>query len=346
MRIVHLLNSSKYSGAENVVITIIKNMPAADSYYVSPKGAIEETLKYHGIQYYGVEKLSIKEIKRMLNELKPDIIHAHDFTASMMAALAAKKRIISHLHNNPPWIQHYGLKSWGFLASTLRYRHILTVSNSIQDEYVFGKIIRKKISMIGNPINKDDIIAKSSLNSNIDNNYDIAFVGRLSVPKDPFLFLEVIKRLKQKKNNIQVCMIGSGELDHQVKQRSRELNLSENIDFLGFLENPYSVLKQSRLLLITSKWEGFGLVAVEALALGKPVVASKVGGLKDIINESCGYLCTECGQMADACLELLENQNLYVQKSTSALERAEKLDNIECYMNTIKQLYDMELISS
>ena len=91
MTILHILKSNEYSGAENVVCTIIKNMPEHHSIYMSRNGSIENQLQERGIDFYGVEKIDVKTIKKAISELKPDVIHAHDFTASVMAGYATKK---------------------------------------------------------------------------------------------------------------------------------------------------------------------------------------------------------------------------------------------------------------
>lgn len=72
--------------------------------------------------------------------------------------------------------------------------------------------------------------------------------------------------------------------------RIEELGLVHVIRLYGFQKNPYIYLKQAKVMCMPSKWEGFGLAAVEALALGKPVIAAPVGGLNDIINDNCGKL--------------------------------------------------------
>ena len=95
----------------------------------------------------------------------------------------------------------------------------------------------------------------------------------------------------QREMPVKAVMIGDGELREIVEEKIQELGLEEIINLKGFLENPYEVLQKCKVLCMPSRWEGFGLAAVEALALGVPVVATEVGGLPGIIDESCGKLC-------------------------------------------------------
>ena len=119
MRVLHVLNTNSYSGAENVAITIINHMPDVDSTYLSLKGPISEILKKSNIKYYSVDKLSVKSLKKAIQEINPDVIHAHDYTASILCSLCfPKAKLISHIHNNSPWIKKYGIYSWAYLFSS------------------------------------------------------------------------------------------------------------------------------------------------------------------------------------------------------------------------------------
>ena len=83
-------------------------------------------------------------------------------------------------------------------------------------------------------------------------------------------------------------------------------NLQNVIKIKGFMENPYGILNASKILCMPSVWEGYGLVAVEALALGIPVVSTGVGGLPGIINNSCGKICNITDEFISIIVELIE----------------------------------------
>ena len=86
MKVLHVLNTGKYSGAENVAITICKNMQNNVCAYTSPEGKIQETLQEHNVIYYPMKKFCLMELKRIVTEFTPDIIHAHDFKASVICS--------------------------------------------------------------------------------------------------------------------------------------------------------------------------------------------------------------------------------------------------------------------
>lgn len=342
MKVVHILNTGKFSGAENVVIQIIEGLREKNDMqfvYMSLDGTIREVLQKRNIEFYLVDKISVHTIKKMVRDLKPDILHCHDYTTSILASISTNKRIISHLHNNSPWIKKYGLYSWVYWASSIKYTDILLVSETIANEYVFSKFVSKKFSVIGNPIDTR-LITTQSKEFVVEKKYDIAYLGRLTEQKNPLLFIQIIKKLKAENPTISACMIGDGDLYEDVKRTICIEKLDDTIQLLGFQKNPYPFLQKSRILLATSKWEGYGLFAVEALVLGKPVVCTNVGGLKNIINSSCGYICDSTEEMVKRCSELLNNKELYADKASGTKIRVKEFITKEQYMKSILEVYE------
>lgn len=340
LKVMHVTNSRQYSGGESVVITIISNTREnIKSAYVSPYGSIKYQLAKNDISYFPVERLSCRELKRVYQKIKPNIIHAHDFTASIMSVITFGDNvpIISHLHNNAPWIKHYNLRSFVYGLSCFFYKKILTVSKAIMDEYIFGNWFKDKVNVIGNPIDISRI--RNLAGCFFDNHYDVAFLGRLSLPKNPFLFLNIINEVRKHKNDVSVVIIGDGELRQEVDKKIRDLQLENNIKLLGFQNNPYILLNQAKILCMPSLWEGFGLAAVEALALGKPVICSGAGGLSDIVNNSCGKICTDIAEYNQEILQLINDSVYYNKKSQGAIRRSRCFDNLRQYIDNINKIY-------
>ena len=340
IKVLHILNTARFSGAENVVITMIRNYSnEVDAVYMSLDGIIRENLNEFGIKYYPVKKLSVSNIKKAIREIQPDIIHAHDFTASVLVSFIwTKKPVISHLHNNVPWLRKYCFNSFLFLTTCLKAKKILTVSESVMNEYVFGKKFLKKTTITGNPVDTKSIRKKSN-EYEWKKNYDIAFLGRLCEQKNPVLFLEIVEAVKKNKPDIKAVMIGDGEMKDEVENKISELNLNNNIELAGFQKNPFPILKKSKLLCMPSSWEGFGLAAVEALSLGLPVISSNAGGLPKIINKSCGKICHEKNEYSDTIIKILNDSELFERMKKGAYARADELDNVSEYSKNILEIY-------
>ena len=341
IKVAHVLCTNSFSGAENVAISLINTFKKdLDFVYVSPDGPISDVLKENSISFYPLKSMNPFTLKKAIKEIKPDIIHAHDFLAGFFSAFTSGKTpVINHLHNNAPWIKNFSPLTLAYLAASKKIQKILTVSDSVMDEYIWGKTCKNKTTVIGNQIDISSIKSKASLSAPSDP-YDIIFLGRLSTPKNPIGFLEIIADLKNKLPDIRAVMVGDGELRSQVEARLSALNLQNTVTLKGFCKNPYGYLKGSKVLCMPSLWDGCPLASVEALALGKPILASPVGGLVNIVTDDCGKLCKSNDEFVEQLVCLLTNENVYRQKSAAALLRADEFDNVSDYKKTIKNAYD------
>ncbi len=338
IKILHVLKSNSFSGAESVAITIITlTKEKTESVYVSPQGKIEQYLEENRIRYIPIKKLGFLELSHIFRVEEPDIIHAHDFTAGVVsAATMTKIPIISHLHNNPPWIKRCNLRSICYALSCSKYQRILTVSDSIMREYVFGKNFMNKTVVVGNPV---DIQRIRKLAGSAEKKYDIAFLGRFSIPKNPNLFVSIIKRVKEYKPDVVAIMIGEGELRTEIEEQIKKDGMQANIICVGFQKNPYRYLAQAKILLMPSSWEGYGLAAVEALALGLPVICSDTGGLPEIVNSECGAICKTEDEYVRIIIDLLSNGEYLKDVSTNAQKRANSLANVKEYSTKLLEVY-------
>ena len=118
----------------------------------------------------------------------------------------------------------------------------------------------------------------------VNKKYDVIFLGRLTPQKNPDLLIEVFKTLISIKSDINIAVVGAGDQYESFKENLIINKLQDNVVMYGFVENPYPILNASKIMILPSKWEGYGLVAVEALSLGVPVICSGAGGLKTIVT--------------------------------------------------------------
>lgn len=340
LKVMHVLCMDSYSGAENVVITLIDSLnDDINSVYVSPDGSIRQVVEEHGIKHYAVKKVTPLNIKKAIKNIQPDIIQAHDFTAGIVCAMVAGRiPVINHLHNNSPWIKNISPKSILYGISCFRFKRILTVSNAVMDEFVFGKLFAKKTTVVGNPINLTTIQNKAKLTEGCKES-DIIFLGRLVSQKNPILFIEIVAEMVKKNPQLKIAMVGDGNLRPEIEDKIKKYGISHNVHLYGFQENPYGILEKAKVMCMPSQWEGFGLAAVEALALGKPVVASPVGGLQKIITNKCGKLCKDKSDYIEELEKLLSDNAYYSEKSVAAKNRANEYDNISSYSEKMKKIY-------
>ena len=343
-RILHILASGGYSGAENEVIAVIRNLSNKyDFAYVSPSGPIQEILRKEGILHLEISGPSSKEIARIVKGWQPDLIQAHDYRTSVASSLARTKvPIISHLHSNPPWLKTINPNSLAYLLASFGISCIIGVSSSIIDEYLFRSFIKNKYLTLPNFTDSQNVLAKAVENI-YDHSYDLAFLGRLEEPKDPLRFITIVNEVAKELPEVKSVMIGSGTLEDECSNLIKQLHLEKNITMVGFKDNPYAILNQAKLLVMPSKWEGFGLAAVEAMVLGKPVFATKVGGLPSIVHHKCGFLCEDNEEFRVKIVNVLKDADLYTTLAQGAQIKARQFTNVKDYLQKLSMIYELYL---
>lgn len=342
MKILHLLASDKFSGAEHVVLDIIKGLSNRHQLiYVSPNGDIERVLEENNIKCILLKKMSYFEIYNVIRQYKPDVIHAHDYRASCIAAfIPFRGKIISHIHNNNIWARKINVFTIIYYLALMRINKVVAVSKAVIDEFIFFKKMLGKSVVVKNSINIS-YIERKYLNENQDPKCysDILFVGRLVEEKDPIRFIRIIKNIIKKKNNLVVRIIGDGMFFDKINSLILDLNLQNNVYLMGFKSNPYIYMKNTKLLMVTSRWEGFGLVAMEAMLLGTPVLGTGVGGLKNIINNYCQeWICESDEEFIEKGLAILNNRSKYINKD-NIIKYAEQENCFEEFIDTFDRIY-------
>lgn len=344
IKVLHVLKSSIYSGAENVVITLIRNLGSEfQAVYVATDGLIREKLEAENIEYCLVDVFDRRNLSRVIAEYQPDVVHAHDFSATVLCVSLKKDfRLISHLHYDPPWVRGWNLKTLVFAACAGQIDCLLGVSESMFRSMVFFPAYHSKARAVGNPM---DFARIRDLAKDVpeDKVIDLLFVGRLVEQKDPLRFVRLVQKLKLAGwTDIRAVMLGAGELQPECGRFICQHDLQGNIELAGFTDNPYRYMKQSRLLCMTSKWEGFGLVVLEANALGVPVLSTPTSGCTDILGANAPELYRSDEEFEKKALQLRDDKEVYEQWKERAIRRTEQFDNIQSYMDCIQKIYRNE----
>ncbi len=342
MKVLHVLYSQIYTGAEKVAAQIIKAFEGkVDMAYASlDSDSVWEILDAMGIQHYSFDELTPAQLGKIIREFKPDVIHAHDMRASFVAALCCGKiPLISHIHNNAYDSRGLSPKSIAYLVAGWKAKHILWVSNSSYEGYLFHKFFEKKSSVLYNIIDVQQIYAmKEADEATYD--FDVIYVGRLTYQKDPQRLMRVSRLLKEKKPDIKIALVGAGELEAEAKALCQQLELQNNVQFLGFQNNPIKMIHNSKTMILTSRWEGTPMCALEAMALGTPVVSTPTDGMKDLIENGVnGYLFDSDEEIADAVLKIVQDPDHREYLSENTKAKFAQINDEEKYNQTIFDCY-------
>lgn len=154
------------------------------------------------------------------------------------------------------------------------------------------KEYRDKIYVEYNPIEIDLILKKSIEKSNysLGNRKNIIAIGRLTKDKGFDILINAFSKIDN--DNINLTILGEGEDRNQLENIIKDLDLEDRVFLPGFVDNPFPILKECDLFVLSSRREGLPTVLIEALALEKKIVSTRCSGANEIlVNGKYGYLC-------------------------------------------------------
>ncbi len=341
-KIVHILSDVFFSGAENMVCQIMDMFRGEyDMVYVSPDGPIRQALEERQVRYLPIRAVTPGEIRRVLEAEKPDMVHAHDMKATVAAAFGCGKTpLICHIHNNGFDSRKVSPKTLAFLVASPKIRHIFWVSPSAMESYRFYGAVKGKSSVLRNVI-RADVLEEKAKNAQLQTRYDILFLGRMSEPKNPLRLIRVLNLVYDRYPALQAAIVGKGDLEPQVRQAIEDSGAEGYIHLLGYQTNGYGLLQNAGLMLMTSLWEGTPMCALEAMALGTPIVSTPVDGLCDLVDPGkTGFLEGTDEALAERCAAILKDGDLRAELSRGTLQKAKILLDLESYKQELRKAYE------
>lgn len=160
--------------------------------------------------------------------------------------------------------------------------------NSKEIETVYIGVDEEKFNP--NKFNKNELLEKYGLQN--EKKYILSYICRISEQKRPILLLEIIKKIKQKRNDFLILVVGNGNLLEKMKKKASEMGILENIKFLGNIEKTEEIYAISDATINCSIKEGLALTSYESLSMRVPVISANVGGQKELITEDVGVIVT------------------------------------------------------
>ncbi len=264
--------------------------------------------------------------------IEHDVIHAHDWL-TLLAALEAKrhshKPVVLHIHaletdRSGLWIdkrifaiEKYGMDQADQIVAVSRY----TKNNIVQH---YG-IAPEKITVIHN-----GIYCNGDLNAAATNNERpkmVLFLGRITQQKGPYFFIEIARRILEKRSDVQFVLAGTGDLLVDMIERAAGLRIGKNIHFTGFLDGDrvQEIYQLADVYVMPSVSEPFGLSALEALSYNVPAIITKQSGVAEVLHHTLVSDFWDTEDMAAKILALLEYPAL---RRTSLINEQQGLKEI------------------
>jgi glycosyltransferase involved in cell wall biosynthesis len=168
----------------------------------------------------------------------------------------------------------------------------------------------------------------------------IVHVGRFEVSKNHELLVDAFALVLKKYPEVKLVLVGEGTYRAKIMKKVVKSNLSDRVDFLGIRKDIPAILSGSDIFVLSSILEGFGLVLVEAMVMGLPVVATNVGGIKEIVRDGVNGILAEPNDpasLSQAMEKLVKDKKLREQMGRQGIEIAGRFD----IRKTVKEYYDM-----
>ena len=301
----------------------------------------------------GKSKVNVGELQNFINQFKPDVIHSHLFETEMVLSDInyAHAKYFSHFHDNIAQLAKPRINV--FYSKT-------EFTNAFERKIVLKSYNRKKTSFIC--ISKDtqkfaidnlpnhhkshllynaiDLIRFTNNDKQRKKN-SLIMIGSLVEKKGQDLAIETVAELKNRGIECELNLLGDGPKRGILQEKVNELNLDKLVHFHGNVDYPEQYLGESSIYLHTASYEPFGLVLIEAMAAGLPIVCSDGVGNRDLIKDGKnGFIVSERSHklLADKIEILLTNDDLYIEFKKNALAFSEKFD-ITDYVDELIKLY-------
>lgn len=350
MKILHIITNTELGGAQKVCIDLCRSaIKDGNSVAVTSMegGYLWEQLPSEVIQFKlknMVKPINPKkdlrvflELKTVVKHYKPDIIHLHSSKAGVLGRLIAFphcQRVVYTVH--------------GFDSIRLKYRVFLPLEKILQNfcgaivgvsdydnKNLHSEKIKKHVSTVYNGIDE-----KSVHRANVfpikTNKKIVMTIARIAPPKNIKLFLDVAARLK----DYHFIWFG-GSPEYSAEELPSVFKISENVTLLGDIPNASSYIHFCDLFVLFSNFEGLPMTVIEAMSQKKAVVASNVGGIYELVDDSNGCLIkNDVDEACNAINRILSDNNLRKKMEENSYNKYKESFTLEKMWNGYKSIYE------
>ena len=303
-------------------------------------------------------KINIQSWQHIISDFKPDIIHSNVYFCELLTREITLPNVkyFTHCHNNMPEFASFGMKTL-FSKNLLtkwyekkriekRYKQcnnkFIAISKDTFDYYKknLATSLRNNIYLLPNAINYNRF--KSDTIKEITGTLNLIMIGHMADYKNQIFLIDVLEYLKNRNIDAKLTLLGDWrDLGAKILEKAKQKGLSDCLEMPGIVENVESYLSKQHIYVHSAYYEPFGLVLLEAMAAGLPVVCLDGGGNRDIIEDGKnGFMIMHENpvEFAEKIIELATNKNVYKSMSFYAQEYAKKYD-IKEYVDSLLELY-------
>lgn len=332
-RILFFIESLSGGGAEKVLVTLLKyiDFTKYDLTLLAlvDMGVLKNDINFNKIHYGAIIHPSNNCIIKTWNKIKYKIVYSYmscrwinkflipqegfdiyvalteGFATKLIAFSPGKKIAWVHIDLKKfPWTHEEGIYTdmQEEITTYCQYDKVVCVSHSVEEVMKDYFSLQNTIT-IYNPIDSDSILEMSEVPSEItiSSSFSIVSVGRLVPQKGYDELIPIIGTLHKTRHNVHLYLVGDGPEIVNLKQIARQQKVEDFVHFMGYVKNPYPLMKQMDLFVCSSRAEGYSLVIAEAIILGLPIISMNCSGPNELLDEGkYGDLCNSYEELAKA----------------------------------------------
>ena len=373
LHIVSSLNMEKYD------VFLAHGLSRESNMSIMEKEVVESDLllaEAKGVRVFAlpslVRRLSFKNdllafinIYRLIRRIRPHIVHTHTSKAGLLGRLAsflARVPIIIHTPHGHVFHSYYGpvmTKVFVFAEKILSFitDKITALTNRERDEHLEEGIASiEKYVVIHSGVMLDRLMNMSVDAGAVRGEFGIAqdsnvigVVGRLVPIKGHKYLVSAAKRIIKEFRNTVFVFVGDGYLSSRLERQAESVGVRKNIIFTGWRKDAVEILDLFDILVLPSLNEGMGKVLVEGMALGKPIVASSVGGIINLVKNGENGILVPPGDsdaLGEAILQLLKDKNLSEKLGKNGKAMVYPEFDASVMVKQIDDLYESLLVSN
>lgn len=306
MKVLFVITGLGMGGAQHVVANLadelVKLGHEAKIAYLTGEGVVLPKSKSIEVVAIGMQgKIGFLsayfKLRKLVQEFSPDVVHSHmvhaNLTSRLLRLTVKIPKLVCTAHNNNEGGRHRMLA----YRITDKLADISTnVSQDAVNNFIAkGAVKQGRMLAIPNGIDVNTFFYSSNTRDAIRNELNITdkkiilAIGSLDVQKDYPNLLQAIYLLAQQRDDFKVFIVGDGPLKSELSLLVKTLKIDSFVEFLGIRRDVPALMSAADLFVLSSAWEGFGLVVAEAMACERVVVATDCGGVSEVVGSN-GFL--------------------------------------------------------
>jgi len=335
IKVIQVLTDTNIGGAGIWLLNYLKtyNRDLVDMSVIIPTDSmLKERIDSLGVRVIESEGIAdssfslsgVKNLYDILKEERPDIIHTHASLSARIAAKMLKIKVVHTRHCLEEKKRFLKKAVYKFINNSLSDR-VVGVSEAVCENLLTDGIKENKLNMVYNgifPLKKlsweEKAVLRQKYNISAEN-VVVGMVARLEPVKNHAMFLEAAKAVAAICPEAVFMIVGSGSLEKELKMLAKEYEIGDKVIFTGYIEDVNDIVNLIDIHVLTSEKEALSISLIEAMSIGKPVVATDSGGPAEVVERGKSGLLVNVGDSLNLAMGIVS----YIKRPEDAKKAGE-----------------------